>query len=155
MTGVAALAICAAFTSCSKNEELYDPEQITKNEVAQVYENYNRAFIATFGQPAANHKWGFINYSQAGTRATGDFANYVGAYPDANMWTSKGFLAPDPLTHAQKLRAQYYFQMTYITNPNQPDNGIKDFFMQQVYDGGTDPMDGKSPVVYIAADGNT
>jgi hypothetical protein len=71
------------------------------------------------------------------------------------MWTSKGFLAPDPLTHAQKLRAQYYFQMNKITNPNRPDYGQIDFFMQQVYDGGTDPMSGKSPEVYPAADNGT
>ena len=66
MTGVAALAVCAAFTSCSKGEELYDAGQITKNEAAQIQENYNRAFIATFGQPAANQDWGFG--SSVGTR---------------------------------------------------------------------------------------
>ncbi len=66
MTGVAAIAIFAAFTSCSKSEELYDAGQITKNEAAQIEENYNRAFIATFGQPAANQDWGFG--SGAGTR---------------------------------------------------------------------------------------
>ena len=68
MTGVAALAICAAFTSCSKSEELYDAGQITKNEAAQIEENYNRAFIATFGQPAANQDWGFGSSSRAFTR---------------------------------------------------------------------------------------
>ena len=68
MTGVAALAICAAFTSCSKSEELYDAGQIAKNEAAQIEENYNRAFIATFGQPAANQDWGFGSSSRAFTR---------------------------------------------------------------------------------------
>ena len=67
MTGVAALALSAAFTSCSKNEELYDAGQITKNEAAQIEENYNKAFIAAFGQPAANQDWGFG--SVAKTRA--------------------------------------------------------------------------------------
>lgn len=68
MTGVAAFAICAAFTSCSKGgEELYDAGQITKNEAVQIEENYNRAFIAAFGQPAANQDWGFG--SSAGTRS--------------------------------------------------------------------------------------
>ena len=71
------------------------------------------------------------------------------------MWTSKGFLAPDPLTQSQKLRAQYYFQMNNIVNPNRPDYGTRDFFIQQVYDGGTDPMAGKSAEVYDAADGST
>ena len=152
MTGVVALAICAAFTSCSKSEELYNQEVINQNEVADVYEQYNRAFIATFGEVNPNQDWGFgKNFGKIGTRATGEFANHVGAYPDANMWTSKGFLAPDPLTPSQKLRAQYYFQMNNITSPNRPDYGTKDFFMQQVYDGGTDPMVGKSPEVYKSA----
>jgi len=90
--------------------------------------------------------------SAARTRATGEFANHVGAYPDANMWTSKGFLAPPPLTTSQKLRAQYYFQMNHITNPNRPNYGQIDFFMQQVYDGGDDPMTNKSLEKYPSAD---
>lgn len=76
MTGLAAIAICAAFTSCSKNDELYNPEQITQNEAAQIQENYNKAFIATFGQPAANHDWGFG--SKAMTRGYVD--------PNGNEW---------------------------------------------------------------------
>jgi len=131
-----------AFSSCSKNDFVtYSPEDVVKAE-------YDAKFIAEFGKPAANQDWGFGSGTRAFTRATGEFANYVGAYPDANMWTSKGFLAPDPLTPSQKLRAQYYFQMNRITNPNRPDYGTKDFFMQQVYDGGDDPMTGKSPEVY-------
>ena len=59
MSGIAALAICAAFTSCSKNVDLYDQAAIDANEVNQIYESYNRAFIATFGQPAADQDWGF------------------------------------------------------------------------------------------------
>ena len=153
MTGMAALALCAAFTSCSKETNLYNEEVIKENTAQEIINNYNEAFIATFGQPAANQDWGFSD--KAGTRATGEFADHVGAYPDANMWTSKGFYAPDPLTASQKLRAQYYFQMTHIENPNQPDNGTKDFFMQQVYDGGTDPMTGKSAEKYPAANGTT
>ena len=95
----------------------------------------------------------------AGTRAGGEFVNHHGAYTDGNMWTYKGFQAPDPLTDGQKLRVQYYFQMTKITNPYQPDYGTIDFFMQQVYDGGDDPMTkykqgDYSPEVYYDAGGN-
>ena len=96
----------------------------------------------------------------AGTRAGGDFANYVGAYPNANQWTHNGFQAPDPLTDGQKLRVQYYFQTVKITNPNQPNYGVKDFFMQQVYDGATDPITkykqgNYSSEVYVDGGGNT
>lgn len=59
MTGIAALAICAAFTSCSKDIDLYDQATVDANEVNQIYEAYNKAFIASFGQPAANQDWGF------------------------------------------------------------------------------------------------
>ena len=49
MFGLAALA----FASCNKAEfEPYTPEQIVEAK-------YNQAFIQTFGQPAANHTWGF------------------------------------------------------------------------------------------------
>lgn len=96
----------------------------------------------------------------AGTRAGGDFANHVGAYPNAHMWTHDGFQAPDALTPGQKLRVQYYFQMNKITNPNQPNYGVKDFFMQQVYDGATDPITkykqgDYSSEVYVDGGGNT
>ena len=132
-----------AFSSCSKNDFVTTTqEQIDQAKYDQAFENY------VGGKVASNQDWGFGSGTRAFTRATGEFANYVGAYPDANMWTSKGFLAPDPLTPSQKLRAQYYFQMNRITNPNRPDYGTKDFFMQQVYDGGDDPMTGKSPEVY-------
>ena len=152
MSGIAAIAVCAAFTSCSK-ENLYDENAvIEKNEMA-VREAYAQAFEKAFGKVGANVDWGF-GPSRSNTRATGEFANHVGAYPDANMWTSKGFLAPDPLTPGQKLRVQFYFQM--VQNPGgTPDKGTLDFFMQQVYDGGTDPMDGKSPEIYLAANNST
>ena len=85
MTGVAAIALCAAFTSCSKNEELYKPEQIEKNAIAQVYENYNQSFIAAFGQPAANHNWGFVNYSAMARTRNSGIDNAINV--NGNMWT--------------------------------------------------------------------
>ena len=149
MIGLAALA----FASCSKNDFVtYSPEDVVKAE-------YDAKFIAEFGKPAANQDWGFGSGTRAFTRATG---YGVGPLADGNMWTSKGFLPPDPLTDGQKLRVQYYFQMHKITNPNRPDNLSQDFFMQQVYDGGTDPMEKNyqnptttySPETYKAANGS-
>ena len=142
MTGVAALAIFAAFTSCSKNEELYDPGQIEKNEIAQVYNSYNQAFIQTFGQPAANHNWGFKSIS-AGTRA--------GAEPTANIWADQGYKAPRELSEGQKLRVKAYFQ----ANPNLTyvDPEWTNFFVQQVYKGGTTPG-ALSAEVYYTTNGD-
>lgn len=62
MTGMAALAICAAFTSCSKDTDVYNSDQ-PKQDIQATYE---QNFIKVFGQPAANQDWGFG--SGAGTR---------------------------------------------------------------------------------------
>ncbi len=160
MTGMAAIAFCAAFTSCSKEITPMTEEEMVAVGVQKIYSDYEAAFQKVFGTPAPGHTWGFSDV--AGTRAGEEIdpATHVGAYCDGNMWTSKGFKAPDPLTAGQKLRVQYYFQMNKITNPNQPNYGTKNFFMQQVYDGGDDPMtkykEGNySPEVYKDAGGNT
>ena len=151
VTGLAAVAISGMFTSCT-----HENDTAGGSSDLGVVETYEKAFISRFGTPSPDADWGFgPSTNQAGTRATGEFANHIGAYPDANMWTSKGFLAPDPLTQSQKLRAQYYFQMNKIVNPNRPNYGTKDFFVQQVYDGGTDPMIGKSAEKYLAANNST
>lgn len=132
MMGIAALALA----SCSKDDITYINPDVQK---------YETAFVDRFGQPSPDHTWGFGSDSRAFTRS---------AYPNANQWASQGYNVPDPLEAGQKLRVQYYFQM--VQNPGgTKDHGQIDFFMQQVYDGGTDPMSGKSPEVYLAADGRS
>lgn len=81
-----------------------------------------------------------INAARTRTVPEGFHEGYVGEYADANEWAAEGYNVPDPLTDGQKLRVQYYFQMNKITDPYRPDYGQIDFFMQQVYDGVTDPM---------------
>lgn len=65
MTGIAALAMCAGFTSCS--HDLSDPtqEDINQSISLKVTDTYNRAFIDKFGQPAADQDWGFGTASSA------------------------------------------------------------------------------------------
>ena len=128
MTGVAALAICAAFTSCSKGEELYDQGAIDQGKAVSIVESYNQAFLKYIGANSAadipaNQTWGFGGYA-AGTR---------GATPNANQWAQK-YLVPDPLTEGQIERVTRYFQC-------HPNLGYKDpewsnYFIQQVYKGG-------------------
>ena len=82
MTGVAALAICAAFTSCSKSDELYDQGAIDQGKALSFVETYNQAFLKYIGANSvadipANQTWGFGGYS-AGTRG--------GANTDGNIW---------------------------------------------------------------------
>lgn len=70
MTGVAAIALAAAFTSCSKSTDLYDQAAVDQREkeqqqqkeqakIDQIKTSYEEAFINTFGQPSATHTWGF------------------------------------------------------------------------------------------------
>ena len=140
MTGVAAVAMCAAFTSCSKNENLYDPGAVEEMQTAQVYEAYNRAFIATFGQVHPNQTWGFGK--RAGTRAnTGDTYPQTEAYHNMNHneWADPdkefgGYTVPDPLTEEQKAVVAAYFQT--VPNLTYSDPGLRHFFVQQVYKGG-------------------
>ena len=156
MTGVAAIALCAAFTSCSKNEELYDQGKVNQISAAQIQESYNQAFIQTFGQPAANQDWGFGS-AAALTRSENANAN---EWADPNK-AYGGLKVPLPLTDEQKAVVKKYFQT--VQKPTYEDPHWTNYFMQQVYKGYTDPMEGTdpktgkpySPEWYKAADGNT
>ena len=82
MTGIAALALCAGFTSCS-----HDVEGYTSLKEAKTAE-YNAAFIQTFGKPAANQDWGFTRTSTS-TRAGSTTIDVNG-----NMWKTKPEVTP-------------------------------------------------------------
>ena len=131
MTGVAAIALCAAFTSCSKNEELYDAGQITKNEAVQIQENYNKAFIAAFGQPAANQDWGF------GANAKTRVAN-----TNSNEWFKPidqqgyGLQKPDDLFPEEIEYVMNWFSQVRQGHGETLD--LKNYFVQQVGYGNKD-----------------
>ena len=172
MTGIAALAMGGMFTSCSHDMSLYNG-----NQSEQVVNNYEQAFINTYGEPASNQTWGFGETTVAGTRgmtrsnpgenypATHDYKDadgnvIAGANMNHNQWGSSdlqsmpygGWIVPDPLTEGQKLRVQKYFQ----ANPNltYQDPEWRHFFVQQVYKGKTSPGSNSTEVV-TAADGTT
>ena len=69
MTGIAALAMCAGFTSCSHDMEEATPENLAKLEAQKIKQNYEQAFIKKFGEPASNQDWGFSKKYSARTRA--------------------------------------------------------------------------------------
>ena len=155
MTGIAALAMCFGFTSCSHDFETLTQEEIDQRKANEIVENYKRAFVEQFGQPAADQDWGF------GTNALTRSEN-----ANANEWADPdkaygGLLVPPPLTDEQIAVVTKYFQIT--RNITYEDPKWTNYFMQQVYKGytnpktGTDPNTGKpySPECYKAADGNT
>ena len=129
MTGMAALAICAAFTSCSKGTDLYNAEIIQENAAAKAQKSYADAFIATFGQPAANQDWGFGSRSNTRT-----------ADPRGNMWADEGWNVPPVITDAQKDIVRRYFQQNTPIGYDDPE--WTDFWIQQVYKGGSNTENG-------------
>ena len=141
MTGVAAIAICAAFISCSKSgDELYDPGKIDQQNAAKITQTYNEAFIKVFGKPSANQDWGFGK--SASTRAnSGETVPQTEAYHNMNHneWADPdkefgGYTVPDPLTEQQKAVVAAYFQS--VPNLTYSDPQWRHFFVQQVYKGG-------------------
>ena len=140
MTGVAAIAISAAFTSCSKGEELYDQGAIDQMATESITKTYNDAFIKVFGQPSPNQDWGFGK--SASTRAnSGETVPQTEAYHNMNHneWADPdkefgGYTVPDPLTEQQKAVVAAYFQS--VPNLTYSDPQWRHFFVQQVYKGG-------------------
>ena len=127
MTGMAAVALCGAFTSCSRESDFgaQTPQQ-------SIQETYETAFKTRFGDPAPEQNWGFgpsVAASRAMTR---------GHNANANEWADPdkdhgGWVVPDPLDEKQKLRVKAYFQ--YNQYPGGIDCDYTDFFVQQVYKG--------------------
>ena len=107
MTGIAALAMCFGFTSCSHDIEPASQEDLNNLEAEQIVNAYNQAFIKTFGQPAANQTWGFGSIS-AGTRGT--FSN--GNEWAANDRTDCMYRVPPKLTDDQIKIVRIYFNIT-------------------------------------------
>ena len=150
---IAAVAICAAFTSCSKNNDVFDQNAVQQMEeqkkqealeknIAKVNEQYAVAFEKAFGKVGSNVDWGFGS-TKASTRANAG-KNYPqtseGINANGNEWADPnknygGWLVPDPLTEGQIERVRKYFQ----ANPNLDfkDPEWRHFFVQQVYKGGT------------------
>ena len=155
MTGMAALAICAAFTSCSKETNVYNPDVIQENEAAKVQQSYADAFIATFGQPAANHQWGFVNYATAKTRALSDYDS--GSNKNRNQWAGIDgpfkLVVPTPLSEGQKLRVKTYFQEHRFLTYEVPD--MENYFVQQVYGGDPSTAGSLSTEQYTSAVANS
>ncbi len=75
MSGIAAIAVCAAFTSCSKNSDVYQGPQpeAPKTEV----QKYEEAFTKAFGTVGSNVDWGFGS-AKASSRSVikTDMTNY-------------------------------------------------------------------------------
>ena len=148
MTGMAAIAFCAAFTSCSKEITPMSEEEMVAIGVQKIYSDYEASFQKVFGTPAPGHTWGFSDV--AGTRTENANAN---EWADPNK-AYGGLLVPPPLTPEQIAVVKKYFQ----THPNlgYEDPKWSNYFIQQVYKGHTGVPEGcATPEAYLAANGST
>ena len=154
-SGALAIIACGFMTSCHETEIDYASQIEAKK--ATFAEN----FVKFYGEIDPNQDWGFGTTSRGITRSgntAGDYTPWPSThqYYDANgkliasanmnhnQWGSTdlqsmpygGWIVPDPLTEGQKLRVQKYFQ----ANPNlsYQDPHYANFYVQQVYTGGTD-----------------
>lgn len=136
MTGMAALAICAAFTSCSKDTDVYNSGVVNENNAVTIVEQYNQKFLKYVGANSvadipSNQTWGFGGYEKANTRD---------AYPNGNMWADEGWKVPPVISDAQKDIVRRYFQQNTPIGYDDPE--WTNFWIQQVYKGGTKTTDG-------------
>ena len=122
LTMVLAIAISGIFVGCHE-------EEISGSLIEQKKIAFEEAFITAFGQPDPTHNWGFLTPSTA----TNDITRV--ADPRGNMWADEGWNVPPVITPEQKDLARRYFQQN--TPLGYKDPGWSDFWIQQVYKGGT------------------
>ena len=123
MTGIAALALCAGFTSCSHDLEPMSQEEIDQMEAQKIVNTYKAAFEQYIGgKVASSQTWGF---KSTRTRT---------AEPQMNNWAKMGYTVPRELSREQKDRVIAYFQNNKLSDGGQ--KPWTDFFVQQVYKGG-------------------
>lgn len=129
MTGVAALAFAATFTSCSKTD-LYDENKVNEEKAANINATYAAAFEKAFGKVGSNVDWGFS--SRATTRL---------AQPNSNQWgttddNSKYIDWPKPADITDEERAAVLEVFNQKGKESYTDLlNLTDFFVQQVYCG--------------------
>ena len=148
MTGIAALALCAGFTSCSHDLEQLSPEEISQLEAKKIVDNYNKAFKAYVGgEISPNQTWGF-GVASTRTRAVYADGNHWAAYDEPGC----SWKVPPVLTEKQINVVRTYFQTVKGNEYQDPE--WTDYFIQQVYKGGDNPGP-NSTEKYKAADNQT
>ena len=123
ISGAMALALGCTFVSCSDNDEWMSYGEAKMQA-------FDEAFTKIYGQIDPRQDWGFGAANAASqarnvTRST---------YPNANMW-AETWVVPPQLTWEQKEIVRQYFQQ--VDHPDYDDPGWTNYFVQQVYKGGT------------------
>ena len=138
---MAAVAISTVFANCSNQEVI----PMTQEELVKA--DYEAKFIQKFGKPSPDQTWGFDKSSTKSVASIGTRS----ANPNGNEW-AKDWTVIQPLTAAQKDKVRRYFQNNK-TPKNTPVN-YTNFWVQDVYKGGTNTEGSKSTEKYTAANGD-
>ncbi len=113
LMSLAAVALVgSAFVSCSKSEDVFSVTDQLKNQK----QAYTQAFVARYGQPAANHTWGF------GTTRSVDV--------NSNEWEAKGYVIPKAITAREKEVVMKWFADNQ--NPQSETVDLTNYFVQNV-----------------------
>ena len=116
MTGMAALAFCAAFTSCSKEITPMSEEEKAAIAVEKIYSNYEAAFQKVFGTPVAGHTWGFSDAASTRSVIKQDMTDYPSATAPAAIttkeaaWVTDWFQKNPGLTEVGQPFTNFYVQ---------------------------------------------
>ena len=139
MTGLAALAMTAAMTSCSHDDELYQP--------ATNQEAFKTQFIAQFGNIDPNQNWGFVDekpitivetrYANVNRNEWGNGGNTVGGH----VAVPKNLNDPTVNANEQTLVFNYFNQKREGA-VNQYNVNWTDYFITEVWKGETVYKDG-------------
>ena len=138
---MAAVAISTVFANCSNQEVI----PMTQEELVKA--DYEAKFIQKFGKPSPDQTWGFGKSSTKSVASIGTRS----ADPNGNMWADT-WTVLKPLTAAQKDKVRRYFQ-THKTPQNTAVN-YTNFWVQDVYKGGTNTEGSMSTEQYTAANGD-
>lgn len=75
-SGIVALAIGSMYTSCSKDNDLYDSNAVNDQKAAERQAKYQEAFVQAFGPIAVGNDWGFGATRVTRGSATGGYTQY-------------------------------------------------------------------------------
>ena len=128
MTGIAALALCVGFTSCSKDLEQLSQEEINELEAKKIVDNYKKAFTTYIGgEVASTQTWGFgVAPTSARTRAAGVYGT-TGDMQPVEWYEENGQKKTRPYTFPSDCAASNFYDdvpggvesFTTVAGPNQ------------------------------------
>lgn len=142
MSGIAAIAIATAFTSCSKSTDLYEEGRKEKDQAAQQeqqkIQSYSDAFENEFGKIDPNQNWGFTdqNNKAAGTRYANVNRNEWGTGNGVGGHVAVPKNVNDPSVNSNERTLVYnYFNKKREGAVNENNVNWTDYFITEVWKG--------------------